>query len=277
MALWISISGGWGQVVSALSDRRSRYTLMLSAAFCGGNWLLFVWAVATDRIIETSFGYFACPILLVAIGAIAFRERLSRVQAAIFLIMVKFIREQGPAASLASYQLEVLRDKNRELSRRLHDLIEIAHENEQLMVRVHTLTLSLMRATSLGDSVTRVVASLTEDFHTDLVRLVLFRPDSGLPAAEWLISEPRGVAGLPAFAEFLARGEPLCGRLQPEKLEFLFGALAAEVKSTVLMPIAGLGMLAIGSHDTDRFHPGMGTVFLKLIAEAIAAAVARFP
>ena len=58
---------------------------------------------------------------------------------------------------------------------------------------------------------------------------------------------------------------------------FLFGALAAEVKSTVLMPIAGLGMLAIGSHDTDRFHPGMGTVFLKLIAEAIAAAVARFP
>ena len=97
-----------------------------------------------------------------------------------------------------------------------------------------------------------------------------------MPEADWLIVEPRGAAAMPAFAEFLARGEPLCGRLQPEKLEFLFGKLAGEVKSTVLMPIVGLGMLAIGSHDTDRFHPGMGTVFLKLIAEAIDASVARF-
>ena len=33
-------------------------------------------------------------------------------------------RDDGPTASLASYQLEVLRDKNRELSRRLAELIE---------------------------------------------------------------------------------------------------------------------------------------------------------
>jgi diaminopimelate epimerase len=46
-------------------------------------------------------------------------------------------REQGQAASLASYQLDVLRDKNRELNRRLHELIEIAHENQLLMVRVN--------------------------------------------------------------------------------------------------------------------------------------------
>jgi uncharacterized protein YigA (DUF484 family) len=35
-------------------------------------------------------------------------------------------------------------------------------------------------------------------------------------------------------------------------------------------------MLAVGSPDANRFHPGMGTVFLKLIAEAVGAAVARF-
>jgi uncharacterized protein YigA (DUF484 family) len=186
-------------------------------------------------------------------------------------------REQGPAASLASYQLEVLRDKNTELSRRLHELIEIAHENETLMVRVHTLTLALMRAGSLADTLSRVVASLTEDFHTDLVRLVLFRADPDLPVADWLIAPRDGAAALPAFAEFLRRNEPLCGRLQPEKLEALFGAQADEVRSAVLVPIDGVGMLAIGSHEANRFHPGMGTVFLKLIAEAAAAAIARFP
>jgi hypothetical protein len=187
-------------------------------------------------------------------------------------------REQGSTTSLASYQLEALRDKNRELNHRLHELVEIAHDNEQLMVRVHSLTVALMRERTLGDSVRRVVAGLTEDFHTDLVRLALFRGASAdLPTADWLILAPGGAHDLPAFAEFLKRNEPLCGRLQPEKLDALFGAHAAEVRSSVLMPIDGIGMLAIGSNDANRFHPGMGTVFLKLIAEAIAAAVARFP
>lgn len=186
-------------------------------------------------------------------------------------------REHGKAASLASYQLEVLRDKNRELSRRLHELIEIAHENEQLMVRVHTLTLTLMRAKTLPETARAVAAALTEDFGTDLVRLVLFRADPDLPAAAWLIAEPSGEPAFPAFAEFLKRAEPLCGRLQQDKLDTLFGEQAAEVQSAVLMPVGNAGMLAVGSHDANRFHPGMGTIFLKLISEALAAALARFP
>jgi len=186
-------------------------------------------------------------------------------------------REQGASTSLASYQLEVLRDKNRDLARRLQELIEIAAENEQLMVRVHTLTLGLMRERTLADSLSRIAAGLTEDFSTDLVRLVLFRADADLPAADWLIAASGGAAALPAFAEFLQRNEPLCGRLQQDKLDALFGAQAADVRSAVLVPVAGIGMLAIGSHDANRFHPGMGTVFLKLIAEAAAAAIARFP
>src|SRR5581483_8970194 len=186
-------------------------------------------------------------------------------------------REQGASTSLASYQLEVLRDKNRELNRRLHELIEIAHENEQLMVRVHMLTVALMREPTLGGSVRRVVAGLTEDFHTDLVRLVLFRGASAdLPASEWLILAPSGAASMPPFVEFLKRNEPLCGRLQQDKLDALFGTHAGEVRSAVLLPIDGIGMLAIGSGDANRFHPGMGTVFLKLIAEALAAAIGRF-
>jgi uncharacterized protein YigA (DUF484 family) len=205
-------------------------------------------------------------------------------------------RDQGATTSLASYQLEVLRDQNRELNRRLRELIETASDNEQLMLRVHAFTVALMRERSLGDSVRRVVAALTEDFPgagarrsrpaepdgagTDdgvLVRLVLFRAASAeLPATDWLILAPNGARDLPAFGEFLARGEPLCGRLQPDKLAALFGARADEVRSAALLPVDRIGMLAIGSHDAHRFHPGMGTVFLRLIAEAIAAAVARF-
>lgn len=61
-------------------------------------------------------------------------------------------REQGSAASLAGYQLEILRDKNRELNRRLHELFANAQENERLAVRTHQLTLALMKQTCRADT-----------------------------------------------------------------------------------------------------------------------------
>lgn len=185
-------------------------------------------------------------------------------------------REQGPAASLAGYQLEALREKNVDLHQRLTDLIAIASDNEQLMVRVHSLTLALMRTATLEQTVRTVVAGLTEDFHTDLVRLVLFFNDDTLPNADWLLQQPDAATAWPAFSEFLQRNEPLCGRLAAEKLETLFGDRADEVASAALMRISNVGMLAIGSHEPNRFHPGIGTIFLKLIAEAVATALSRF-
>ena len=132
-------------------------------------------------------------------------------------------REQGATTSLASYQLEVLREKNRDLNRHLHELIETASDNEQLVVRVHSLTVALMRERTLADTVRRIVAALTEDFHTELVRLALFRaPSDDLPKADWLIVAPKDAKRWSAFDEFLKRTEPLCGRLQPEKLDALF-------------------------------------------------------
>lgn len=184
-------------------------------------------------------------------------------------------REQGASTSLASYQLEVLRDKTRALTRRLQELIEVAQENEQLMARVHGFTLSLMRSGSLGDTLARVVATLTEDFHTDFVRMALFRPVEDFKA-DWLRACARESSEWGAFAEFFSKNEPLCGRVNADKLEFLFGQHAGQVRSAVLIPVRQRGLLAIGSHDPDRFHPGMGTIFLKLIADAVDVALGRF-
>ena len=188
---------------------------------------------------------------------------------------LKLPREQGASTSLASYQLDVLRDKNRALMRRMHELVAIASENEQLMARVHGFTLSLMRAGSLGDTLARVVATLTEDFHTDFVRMALFRPVDGFQA-DWLRVAPREALDWGAFAEFFVKNEPLCGRINADKLDFLFGQHASQVRSAVLIPIRDRGLLAIGSHDPNRFHPGMGTIFLKLIADSVDVALGRF-
>jgi uncharacterized protein YigA (DUF484 family) len=186
-------------------------------------------------------------------------------------------REHGPAASLAAYQLETLRARNSELNTRLTELVAIASDNEQLMVRVHTLTVGLLRDNDLVDVLKSFVGTLHEDFHTDMVRVVLFRDGADLPQADWLICAPRGASALPEFADFLQRGDPACGRLAPAKLARLFGADFGQVQSTALLKIGHIGMLAIGSHDPNRFHPGIGTLFLKLIAQALDAAIARYP
>jgi uncharacterized protein YigA (DUF484 family) len=184
-------------------------------------------------------------------------------------------REQGAVSSLAVYQLQSLRDKNAELERRLAELIEIAAENEKLMERVHALTVALLRANTMEVTARSVVAKLSSDFHTEQVRLLLFGDEPQLPRAEWLQQIPGGADALPEFAEFLQHSEPVSGRLSSEKLTRLFGRDAELIRSVAMMKLGDSGILAIGSHDPDRFQPGMGTLFLKMISATITAALAR--
>ena len=185
-------------------------------------------------------------------------------------------RENGPAASLASYQLEVLRDKNRELSRRLQELFGNAQENERLAVRTHQLTLALMKQDSAAATLRAMAASLAEDFHGDLVRIVSFHPVAGIDDAEWLQVIAEGDRRLDGFRDLLGSGEPVCGRLHPDKNALLYGLRAEDVQSSALLVLPGIGLVAVGSRDPNRFFPGMGTLFLRMMGEALAAGLQRF-
>jgi uncharacterized protein YigA (DUF484 family) len=194
-------------------------------------------------------------------------------------------KDGGASASLAGYQLEVLREKNRELTRRLHELGENAQLNERLAVRTHQLTLALMRAGTPADTLRTMVAVLGEDFAGDAVRvLVPVGPATpaalavalgALDGAPWLLALPAADPRLAAVAGLLEAGEPQCGRPGPERQALLFGSAGERAASAALLPVAGLGLVAIGSADPNRFYPGMGTLFLRMMAEALATALAR--
>ena len=184
-------------------------------------------------------------------------------------------RDDGPAASLSSYQLEVLRDKNRELNKRLADLFANAQDNERLAVRTHQLALALMHANSAAETVKAMAAVLTEDFNGDAVRMVLFEPVEDL-SPDWLQVLPARDKRMVPFKDALESGEPICGRLNPDKLPLLFGDDAKNSASVALIPMPGVGLVAVGSSDGNRFFPGMGTLFLRLMGETFAAAMSRF-
>ena len=185
-------------------------------------------------------------------------------------------RDEGPTASLASYQLDVLRDKNRELSRRLADLGHTAQVNERLAVRTHQLTLALMKQHSAADTLRAMAATLEEDFDGDLVRLVVHAPVTGLEQTPWLQVLAADSPLLGPFRDCLKDGEPICGRLQPEKNAVLYGGRAEEIQTTALLPLPGVGLIAVGSHDPNRFYPGMGTLFLRMMGESLVVALKRF-
>lgn len=54
--------------------------LTISAILIGLNWLIYIWAVSNDRIMEASLGYYINPLVNVAFGALFLSERLSRRQ-----------------------------------------------------------------------------------------------------------------------------------------------------------------------------------------------------
>jgi len=45
------------------------------------------------------------------------------------------------------------------------------------------------------------------------------------------------------------------------------------VQSCALINLPGRGLLAIGAREPNRFYPGMGTLFLRMMGEALAAAL----
>jgi chloramphenicol-sensitive protein RarD len=69
-----------GGVASLKVSRKTLLLLTLSALLIGGNWLLYVWAVGQDRIVESSLGYFINPLINVAMGVAFFREKLTKWQ-----------------------------------------------------------------------------------------------------------------------------------------------------------------------------------------------------
>ncbi|OOZ20660.1 hypothetical protein BOW29_01470 [Solemya velum gill symbiont] len=63
-----------------IENRKTLYMLLLSALFVSVNWLVFIWAVANEKVIEASLGYFINPLFNVLLGVIFLGERLRLVQ-----------------------------------------------------------------------------------------------------------------------------------------------------------------------------------------------------
>jgi chloramphenicol-sensitive protein RarD len=79
-AAWVTLRGRWKDARAVASRPGTIARLAGSAVLIAVNWLLYVWAVVHDHVVEASLGYFINPLVNVLLGVLVLGERLSRAQ-----------------------------------------------------------------------------------------------------------------------------------------------------------------------------------------------------
>ena len=71
---------GIAGIRKALPNRRAAMVLFLSSGLIAVNWLVFIYAVVSERLVEASLGYYINPLVSVLLGRLVLNERLNRRQ-----------------------------------------------------------------------------------------------------------------------------------------------------------------------------------------------------
>jgi uncharacterized protein YigA (DUF484 family) len=168
----------------------------------------------------------------------------------------------GRTVSLSERQMLTLREKNKGLEKKLHEVLGFAAENDVLQNKVHQFTLALFGAHDLMGLQDIVMRNLREIFAVPNVALHVWK---GLPPSAEVL----------AFADQLQ--QPVCAHHPVHETLTWFGEAASHLQSFAYLPLRNgqqsIGLLVLASEDVQRFYPEMGTVFLHRIAETVSSAL----
>ncbi|MEJ2464922.1 MAG: DUF484 family protein [Candidatus Thiodiazotropha sp.] len=181
---------------------------------------------------------------------------------------IEIPHESGAAVSLIERQVESLRKQLSETRQQLNEVMEVARHNHSLQERMHRLTLELIDAATFDEVLNALEDELHDDFKADAMELRLFSSSRVDEHFEGKINDQ-----IETFQNFFDQTQPICGQLEPEQLNYIFGADSDRIASTALIPLKSdgvLGLLAIGSVDAKRFAPHHGTDFLTRLGEIIS-------
>jgi chloramphenicol-sensitive protein RarD len=76
----LTLRGQWGKVATVFRTWRHLAMLAIAALLIGTNWLVFLWAVANQRVVASSLGYFLTPLVSVLLALLVLKERLNRLE-----------------------------------------------------------------------------------------------------------------------------------------------------------------------------------------------------
>lgn len=80
IAVILTLVRGWKETFAPIKSLRNLGILILSSLMIGANWLVYIWAVVNNHVLDTSLGYYINPLVNVLLGFIFLRERLKPLQ-----------------------------------------------------------------------------------------------------------------------------------------------------------------------------------------------------
>ncbi len=178
----------------------------------------------------------------------------------------------GRAIPIAERQMVTLRDKNRMLEDKLHELVQYGQENDAIIAKLHRLALVLMAARDVDALLAALYFNLREDFAVPHVAMRLWA-DKGSVRPEFSPLSPEARV----FSESLV--SPYISQDAMFETAQWFGEEGAALGSFAYVGLRAeqpFGLLVLGSEDPRRFYPEMGTAHLLRLGELAGAALARW-
>lgn len=198
------------------------------------------------------------------------------------LSVLRLPHGSGEAVSLVERQVSMLRQKELKRERQFKELMTVARDNDLLVAKIHKLTLQLIAARELGETVSAIEEAMRSGFGADHSILVLFGDPAlfeDVACGRFFRVLRREDAQLKPFDTFLSGNSPRCGQVRDSQRDFLFHRDSEEIGSVALVPLGDksqIGFVAIGSVDANHFHPGMSVDFLARVGDLVAAALERY-
>ena len=80
MIPWVWWRRNRGHLREIYNDKKKLLGLLVTSVLVSSNWLIFIYAVAIGKTLESSFGYFISPLIIVLFGVAFLGEKLGRLQ-----------------------------------------------------------------------------------------------------------------------------------------------------------------------------------------------------
>ncbi|TVP14685.1 EamA family transporter RarD [Shewanella sp. KCT] len=117
MLILMQFIGGFAKLRALFRQPKQLGVLAITSVLIAGNWLLFIWAINNDHMLDASLGYFINPLVNVLLGMVFLQERLRKLQwaavslacAGVLIQLISFgsipVVSLGLAASFGIYGL----------------------------------------------------------------------------------------------------------------------------------------------------------------------------
>ena len=186
------------------------------------------------------------------------------------LLKIQVPHKSRGTISLVEKQLDVIRNREKETRKQLKEFVENAERNKEIFDKSRKLILSMMAAKRSSEFFAALEKGLKRDFRCKVNALVVFGKPKQINHFTLRIPAESARKYVSPLMQSKA---PTLGTLRPREQDFLFRDQSKKVKSAAVLSIRDknkyLGILAIGSRDTEYFTPDMDALFISFIAETL--------